>query len=150
MPIARASKPGSREADVAVVLTVRLPAARGAIAEKLTVVRTLYDAEGRAGPPTQEKLDLTLQSATGDEMRYDVYHRLTLAPGRYTLRMNATSTALDRSGSVYADIEVPDFSRPVVTASNIVLGTSAADGKRQDVLAGVLPIVAHDRARLWT
>jgi VWFA-related protein len=141
-PIARSAKQGSREADVAVVLTVRLPPARGAIPETLTVVKTLYDGEGRAGPPSQEKRALTLQATSGDELRYDVYQRLTLSPGRYTLRLNATSTAVDRSGSVYADFEVPDFTRPVITASSIMLGTHPPEStKRDDPLAGILPIV---------
>ncbi|HEY7475878.1 MAG TPA: VWA domain-containing protein [Vicinamibacterales bacterium] len=138
-PIARSAATG-RNADVAVVLTVRLPPVRGAIPETLTLVRTLYDAEGRAGPPVQEKINLTLQSATGDELRYDVYQKLSLAPGRHTVRLNATSAALDRSGTVYADIEVPDFTRPVVTASSLVLGLRAdPPAARTDVLASILP-----------
>jgi VWFA-related protein len=141
-PIARSAKPGSREADVAVVLTVRLPPGRGAVPETLTLVKTLYDGEGRAGPPSQEKHQFTLQATSGDELRYDVYQRLTLPPGRYTIRLNATSTALDRSGSIYADFEVPDFTRPAITASNIVLGTHPAEStKRDDPLATILPIV---------
>ncbi|HYN08183.1 MAG TPA: VWA domain-containing protein [Vicinamibacterales bacterium] len=139
-PIARSAATG-KHTDVALVLTVRLPAVRGAISETLTVVRTLYDAEGRAGPPVQEKVNLTLQSTTGDELRYDVYQRLSLAPGRHTVRLNATSAALDRSGTVYADIEVPDFTRPVVTASSIVLGTRTDPPvARTDVLASILPV----------
>lgn len=138
-PIARSAT--GKNIDVALVLTVRLPAVRGAIAETLTLVRTLYDAEGRAGPPVQEKVTRTLQSTTGDEIRYDVYQRLSLAPGRHTVRLNATSAALGRSGSVYADIEVPDFTRPIVTASSIVLGTRADPPvARTDVLASILPL----------
>jgi VWFA-related protein len=141
-PIGRAATGAAKNADVAVVLTVRLPAIRGALPETLTLVRTLYDAEGRAGPPTQEKINLTLQSTSGDELRYDVYQRLTLAPGRYTVRLNATSAALDRSGTVYADIEVPDFTRPMVTASNIMLGTRPEPpAARTDVLASMVPVV---------
>jgi VWFA-related protein len=141
-PIARSAASGTRNADVAIVLTVRLPAIRGALSESVTVVRTLYDAEGRASTPVQEKQDLTLQSTTGDELRYDVYQRLTLAPGRYTVRLNATSKAISRSGSVYADIEVPDFSRPALTASSLVLGTRAdPPAPRTDALASVVPIL---------
>ena len=141
IPVARTAGPGSRQVDVAVVLTVRLPAIRGALAENVTLVRTLYDAEGRAGPPTPEKIQLTLTGTTGDELRYDLYQRLTLLPGRYSIRLNATSSAIDRSGSVYADIEVPDFTRPPLSASAIILGTKPAGSERKDVLAAVLPIV---------
>jgi VWFA-related protein len=139
-PIARSSTT-TKHTDVALVLTVRLPAVRGALAETLTVVRTLYDAEGRAGPPVQEKVNLTLQSTSGDELRYDVYQRLSLPPGRHTVRLNATSAALDRSGTVYADVEVPDFTRPAITASSIVLGMRTDPPvARTDVLTSILPI----------
>ena len=141
IPIARTAGPGSRQVDVAVVLTVRLPPVRGALAENVTLVRTLYDATGKSGPPTPEKIQLALTSTGGDELRYDIFQRLTLPPGRYSIRLNATSSAIDRSGSVYADIEVPDFTRPAISTSSIVLGTKPPDGSRKDVLAAVLPIV---------
>jgi hypothetical protein len=133
---------GSRETDVAVALTVRLPVPRGPLSETLTVVRTIYDADGKSGPPIQEKVSLDLAPTAGDELRYDVFQRLTLAPGRYEIRLNASSQALDRSGSVYAEFEVPDFTRPAISASGIVLGTrDTTNGARTDILAPVLPIV---------
>ena len=66
------SGPG-RDADVAVVLSVRVPSPRGPVPEAVTVVRNLYDSEGRAGPPVLEKTELTLLPSTGDELRYDLY-----------------------------------------------------------------------------
>ncbi len=128
-----------RDADVAVVLTVELPSPRGPVDEQVTVVRNLYDGEGRPGPPVVDKLNLSLQPSTGDELRYDVLWRLSLAPGRYQLRLNATSKLTDRSGSVFPDIYVPDFTRPGVAMSNLVLGMQPVN-RRTDVLAGLLPI----------
>ena len=128
--------------DVAVVLTVRLPAPRGPIQESLTLVRHLYDADGRPGPPVEEKRQLTLQPAAGDELRYDVYQTLTLAPGRYQVRLNATSAALGRSASVYADLDVPDVTRAPITFSGIFLGTPAGTvTPRVDPFAALMPIV---------
>jgi VWFA-related protein len=138
VPIGRASA-SSSDADVAVLLTVRLPAPRGTIDETITVVRTLYDAEGRAGTPMSEKYPLSLRAATGDELRYDVFQRLTLPPGRYELRLNASSAFLDRSGSVYANFLVPDFTRPAISLSAFVVGTRAQG--REDTLAKLVPVV---------
>jgi VWFA-related protein len=129
-----------KDAEIAVVLSPRLPPARAAFSETLTVVRTLYDAESRPGPPVQEKVTLTLQPAQGDELRYNVFQRITLPPGRHSLRLNGTSAALDRSGSVYVDIDVPDFRRAPLTITRIVLGAPASDD-RADPLAPILPIV---------
>ena len=126
--------------DVAVVLTTRLPPLQAPTPERLNIVRTLYDTEGRPGTPTPETVNITLQPQGGDEVRYDVYQRLALAPGRYSVRLNATSAALDKSGSVYVDFDVPDFTREPLSVSPIVFGTRAPES-RDDVLAPVLPIV---------
>jgi VWFA-related protein len=136
--VARAGE-RARDADVAVVLTVRLPAPRGPVEETLTVVRTIYDAEGRASQPTQERFKLDLLPVTGDEFRYDVYQRLTLLPGRYELRLNATSALADRSGTVYVELTVPDFTRPSLALSGYVLGPRAVD--RTDALAKLLTVL---------
>ena len=79
VPVALAKE--GHAADVAVVLTVRLPAPLEAIPESLTVVRNVYDSDGRPGPPAQQKVDLTLTPTTGDDLTYDVYSKLALAPG---------------------------------------------------------------------
>ncbi|HUL73110.1 MAG TPA: VWA domain-containing protein [Vicinamibacterales bacterium] len=138
-PVALAGRGAA--ADVAVVLTVRLPAPRGPLSETVTVVRTLYDADGRAGPPVLETTNLALLPTTGEDLRYDLFSRLTLTPGRYQLRLNATSRSIDKSGSVYADIEVPDFTRAPLSLSAIVLGTKTPPGDRKDPLASIMPIV---------
>ena len=132
--------------DVAIALTVRLPPLRSATQETLTLTRNVYDAEGRAGPPTQETVKLALQPGGGDELRYDVLRRLSLPPGRYQVRYSARSAVVDRTGTVYADLEVPDFSRAALSVSNLVLGTPAEAGvAREDPLATLLPLVPTTR-----
>ena len=128
------------DAEIAIVLSPRLPPVRAALSETLTVVRTLYDAESRPGKPVQDKVALTLQPSTGDEIRYSVYQRIALPPGRHSLRLNGSSAALDKSGSVYVDIDVPDFRRAPLTLTRIVLGTPAP-AERTDVLAPIVPII---------
>jgi hypothetical protein len=55
--------------DVAVVLTTRLPPLQVPTPERLNIVRTLYDTEGRSGTPTPETVNITLQPQRGDEVR---------------------------------------------------------------------------------
>jgi VWFA-related protein len=130
-----------RDADVAVVLTVTLPAPRADLGETVTIVRNLYDSESRPGPPIVDRFNLVLAPPTsGDELRYDLIWHLMLAPGRYQLRLNATSKTTEGSGSVYPDIEVPDFTRARTSLSSLVLGAKPL-GPRTDPLASVLPIV---------
>jgi VWFA-related protein len=63
------------------------------------------------------------------EVKYQVHTRLTLPPGRYQFRASASSSQLNRSGSVYFDADVPDFSgaaEPVL--GGVMIGH--ADGAR--------------------
>lgn len=53
---------------------------------------------------------------------------IDLDPGRYQLRASAMSKKLDRGGSVYLDVTVPDFSKTPLALSWIALGY--ADGSR--------------------
>jgi hypothetical protein len=141
-PLGLTGAAGSHESAVGVVLSVRLPPPRGPISETLVVTRNVYDADGRAGPPAQERLPLTLTPSAGDELRYDVYYKLALAPGRYQLRLNAYSTALDKSGTVFVDIDVPDFTRAPLSITGVSLGAPAAAGvTRTDALAAIVPFV---------
>lgn len=43
------------------------------------------------------------------EVKYQVHTKLSLGPGRYQFRASASSSQLNRSGSVYFDADVPDF-----------------------------------------
>ena len=61
------------------------------ISETVTLTRNVYDADGRAGPPDQETVKLTLQPGGGDELRYDVLRRVSLLPGRYQVRYRVLS-----------------------------------------------------------
>jgi hypothetical protein len=142
VPVGLTGAPGSRNADVAIVLTARLPASGGAVTDTLTITRNVYDADGKAGPPVQEKIPVTLPASGTDGLRLDTFSRLALAPGRYQIRLNAYSTVLQRSGSVYADVEVPDFTRSALVLSGISLGAvPSMDSPRTDSLAALLPIV---------
>jgi hypothetical protein len=61
-----------------------------------------------------------------DHVSYQVGDSVELAPGRYQLRVSAMSGKLDKGGSVYLGIDVPDFRSEPVALSGLVLGY--ADG----------------------
>ena len=105
-PVARMEAAGGRgsansavDVDLAGVLTVRLPPLLRSAAETLTVVRTVYDANGRPRPPIKEVTTRTLEPGAGDEFRYDVLSRFSLPPGRYQVRFNATSALATRAAA---------------------------------------------------
>ena len=62
------------------------------------------------------------------EVKYQVHTRLTIPPGHYQIRASASSAQLNRSGSVYLDIDVPDFNSESVALGGVMIGHS--DGAR--------------------
>jgi VWFA-related protein len=65
-----------------------------------------------------------------DSVTYQIPLTLDLVPGLYQLRASAMSKKLDKGGSVYLDITVPDFSK-ALSLSGMALGF--ADGARVPV-----------------
>jgi hypothetical protein len=130
----------ANEIEVATVLTVRIPAVLRAVEEKVTVVRTVYAANGRGAPPIQETFLRPVVPAAGGETQYDLPQRFSLPAGRHQVRFNASSRVADASGTVIVTVEVPDLSRPGATASPIVIGTLPEVSGDQP-FGGMLPIV---------
>jgi VWFA-related protein len=140
MPLARGRT--GNAAQVGVVLSVRLPPPNGPIEETVTVIRNEYDDNGNPSPMVRETLKVPLTPAGGDELRYDLFYLLELKPGRREVRLHASSGALQKSGTVFVEVDVPDFTKPGLNVSAIALGTPADDGDaaRTDVLSSVSPI----------
>jgi VWFA-related protein len=133
--------PTDRRADVLVSLSLRFPAVRTPTTDSVTLVRNVYDESGNPGPPTRDIVQVPLAPGSGEVLRHEVIQRLSLAPGRYQVRYNAQSTVLGRNGTVYADVEVPDFRRLALGLSGVVLARAA------DVPAGLTPLERPTSAR---
>lgn len=130
-----------KAADVAVVLTMRVPPSIRAVDETVTVVHNVY-VNGNPGPPVKQELPLTFQDGTDDVRRYDAFSKLTLAPGRYEIRLNAFNRTMDRSGTVFAEVEVPDLTKAPLTMSGVAIGARRAPQEsRADVLSSLVPII---------
>ena len=57
-----------------------------------------------------------------DQVTYQIPLTIDLPPGRYQLRASAMSKKLDKGGSVYLDITVPDFAKAPLALTTIALG----------------------------
>lgn len=136
VPVA-AARDGSTT-EIAAVITVRLPPVVRPLDETLTLVRTVYDANGRASPPVLETATRRIEPGPGEAAEYDVWSRFSLPPGRYDVRFNATSRLADASGSVHAEVTVPAPAR-TPAAGPIVLGKDASEG-RADPFPSLLPV----------
>jgi VWFA-related protein len=60
-------------------------------------------------------------SAVGPDSQVQIVDRLDLPPGRYQLRAGVTSARRQTSGSVYADLDVPDFMKQPLSLSGVAL-----------------------------
>jgi VWFA-related protein len=127
-----ATPPTTSLADVVVALSVRWPTVRATTPETLTIIRNVYDPDGRADTPVRETVSLTLEP--GVERRHELVRHVALTPGRHQIRFNVASSVLSRNGTVYVDVEVPDLGRSALAVSNVILGRvqpagePAADG----------------------
>jgi VWFA-related protein len=117
--------PGRPEAALAVVLGIRQPAPvadQSEVSETLEVLLSAFTAAG--DPRGSQRKTVRLTAQTGEPLTYDVLTRFDLAPGRYQLRLAAESTLFSKSGSVYYEIDVPDFAKEQLSLSGVVLSAT--------------------------
>ena len=114
------------------------------LAEKVDVLVSAFTPEGDARGSISETIPVTLPpSRDGDpDERYDLLASLPLKPGRYQLRVSAHGTTRDIRGSVYADVDVPDFSRAPLSLSGVLVTVAPAPlAAPRLVLSPIVPVV---------
>ncbi|HEY8550363.1 MAG TPA: VWA domain-containing protein [Vicinamibacterales bacterium] len=106
-----------RKADVVVTLQVDgrtlADAPASGATNTLEVALLALDAAGRVQAATGTALTVPLDGEAGAVLRdagYRAISRLQVPPGRYQIRVAARERNGGRRGSVFADVEVPDFS----------------------------------------
>lgn len=144
------SLPARAESGVAIAIGVQHPPLPGDIGARasgsLELLTTAHGPDGQVRGSMKQSLTLKGRSGADQLAEYEVLSRLDLPPGGYQLRIAARIPALDRTGSVYYDVVVPDFRRDPVALSGIVL-TAAPSliTAGADVLSTVLPVVPTSR-----
>ncbi|HVQ43266.1 MAG TPA: VWA domain-containing protein [Vicinamibacterales bacterium] len=136
--------PGKKEAAVAVMLSVRQPIRETGTRtiERVDMVVGAYNTDGKYQGGTRLRADVTVRAGASGLAEYEVLARLDLKPGRYQLRTAANVGALATSGSLYYDLDVPDFSDDGVSLSGLVLRVNPAMPIAPiDGLKGVIPII---------
>ena len=109
------------------------------------VLATVLDSQGRSFGSRRLTLRLGLNRASGRDLHYEILPRLPVSPGRYEVRL-AVRTGDARTGSVYAFVDVPDFTRAPVSLSGLVVAASpAGSAAPSDAYADLLPIVPTAR-----
>jgi VWFA-related protein len=121
--------------NAAVAMSVEIDASKfdymekdGTWFEKVEVVSTATDANGKVYPGERQTVNLMMKPQTYERVKSRGLRVLTqanLPPGRYQLRV-ASGNASGKAGGVIYDLDVPDFNKAPFTMSGIALTSLAA------------------------
>ena len=113
-------------------------------AAPLQVIVTALDDRGAMKATDSKDLQFKLQPAVFERVRHQGFRwlsRLSVKPGRYQLRIAAAGSS--KQGSVWYDLDVPDFSDGELSASGLLIVSTSQFARptlRPDPqLAGILP-----------
>jgi VWFA-related protein len=152
-------KNNQKEASIALAieldgdkLTYSAPDAKGNVANKVELSFYGLNEVGKALAGTQMVLDLTLRPETRDRVKtfgVRVNPRISLPPGRYHFRIGAREAVGGLTGSVFYDLEVPDFRKEKLMLGGILLASASAQDtpsiQPDPVVAKVMPAPATSR-----
>jgi len=119
--------PGVQSATVTLALGVKQPAFASRTSEQIELLVKAYTADGDQLASDTQLIPITVPAAHADveQSRYEVLARIDLPkPGKYEVRLSAKSVASDTRGSVYVDVEVPDYRKEKVSLSGVVLSSA--------------------------
>jgi VWFA-related protein len=137
-----------KDASVALAIDMdgdRLPfnqQADGLFANQVELSLFNVNEEGKAQRGVRAMLNLTIRPDTYQRVRTDGVRanpRIVLPPGRYQLRVGARENLSGRTGSVFYDLQVPDFNRQPLMLGGLLL---AAPSAQQSFAAVPDPAVA--------
>ena len=105
------------------------------------VVVGVFDRRGNPVASANQVVNLVGPASTA-MIRYETISHLALKPGHYDLRVGATDTLTQATGSVHTTIDVPDLSGNGLHVSDLVLSQpTEATSPLDDDLVLVLPLV---------
>ena len=115
--------PGKSEAGVIVVLTIdQEAAARTARTREVVDLQVnAFSQEGVAKGATRYETAVTLRAGPAEPISYEVLTSLALRPGRYQLRLSTHVGSQGKTGSVYYDLDVPDFTARALSISGLLV-----------------------------
>jgi len=112
----------STNAVVTIVLGMQSPAGQQVASDSVDIQISSFTPDGVARGTSTQKAAIAIRAATSPEpIHYEALSQISLKPGRYQLRIAAHSTASNATGSVFADVEVPDFSKERVSLSGVFI-----------------------------
>jgi len=160
LAVAPFAVPGQKNATLAIVIGVESPAPRrqGRVTERFDLRVAVYAPTGERRAAIQQVMTVAVNaSGEGGTVRFEHLARLDLPPGRYHVRAaakrlieGATEDSSGREGSVYADVDVPDFRREPLALTGVSLNVSpSVMCGQKDALATILPFAPTTTREFW-
>jgi VWFA-related protein len=109
--------------------TFRFEQKDGLFTDTLEVAIVALDGQAKFKSGDRHRIDLRLKPSTHAAVLargLRLLFRLALPPGRFQLRAAAHESGSGATGSVFYDLEVPDFTKAALAISGLVLTTSGA------------------------
>jgi VWFA-related protein len=148
-----------KEASVALAIDIEgnrlqyaAPDAKGLHANKIELSLYGINDGGKAYGGTHSVLDLTLRPETRERVTAHgvrINPRVALQPGRYQLRIGARDTVGGLTGTVFYDLEVPDFRKEKLMIGGLLLTALSSQQtpsiQPDPIVAKLLPAPATSR-----
>jgi VWFA-related protein len=135
--------PGKKEPVVTIALGLTQPPVSARSIFAIDLQTNAYTADGRPKFIGQRHTATVTLVPTKDKdvARYDLLTQISLPPGTYQLRLSANRAADGVSGSLYADLEVPDFTAPLAVSGVVVESIPSGATAPQGAFDNFLPVV---------
>jgi VWFA-related protein len=131
---------------VAIALGIHQPMVAGLTSTSVTLKVNAYSSDGKFVIGRKLDAKMALRPTDSDALQYEVLSSLRLKPGRYQLRLGAEIAENGLSGSVFADVDVPDFAREPVSMSGLALTmTPAMTQAPKDAFKDIAPLFTAHR-----
>lgn len=139
--------PESDRAVVSLAIGARLPALIARTSESVELLIKAFTADGDLKGSETQLIPVTVPAAPADRdvSRYDLLARIEVPkPGKYEVRVSAHSDLSDTRGSVYVDVDVPDFKDAKLSLSGVIVsalatGAPVAPARALNDLTPVVP-----------
>jgi VWFA-related protein len=128
------------------------PDAKGMVANKIELSFFGLNERGKAVSAAWSELDLNLRPETRDRVTAHGVRanpRISLPPGRYQIRIGARETVGGQTGSVFYDLDVPDFRKEKLMLGGLLMTTPSVQQtpsiQPDPVVSKLLPAPATSR-----
>jgi hypothetical protein len=109
--------------------------------ENVDLQVSAFDVDGKSYGNSRSRADVVIRAGASGSAEYEVFGKIDLKPGRYQVRVAAYVTSQQTAGSVYFDVDVPDFAQAPLSMSGLLISaTPSPIFAPKDALKTVVPV----------